>query len=230
MRSVLLACAAWQLTAVCAAFVAFSGASQRQARQQQRAGRFILASSATEYPKRKVVVTGLGTFTSLGHDAETFFNNLLDGKCGIARLERFDPELSAIKISSEVKNFQVGDYWAPKDAKRYDRYAHLAMAAAKTALSDGGLAKEDIVSERFGVLIGSGVGGLESVETSCRCATGSLSPLDLLPPPHLLSAPPLFSLMEPSQASFSLAPPPPDCCCCQCQIKLSCPTCPHRVP
>ena len=52
---------------------------------------------------------------------------------------------------------------------RYDRYAHLAMAAAKTAMADGGLDKGDVDSKRFGVLIGSGVGGLEAVETSCRC-------------------------------------------------------------
>jgi len=113
-------------------------------------------------------VTGLGTFTSLGHDADEFFNNLLEGKCGIDRVQRFDEELSAVKIASEVKDFDVSKYWAPKDAKRYDRYAHLAMAAAKTAMSDGGLDKDDVDSKRFGVLIGSGVGGLESVEESCR--------------------------------------------------------------
>lgn len=64
-------------------------------------------------------MTGLGTFTSLGHDADEFFNNLLDGKCGIGRVTRFDEELSSIKISSEVKDFDVTKYWEPKDAKRY---------------------------------------------------------------------------------------------------------------
>lgn len=83
-------------------------------------------------------------------------------------MTRFDESLSAIKISSEVKDFDVTKYWEPKDAKRYDRYAHLAMAAAKTAMSDGNLDKDDVDSNRFGVLIGSGVGGLESVETSCK--------------------------------------------------------------
>merc|ERR1719238_1899312 len=118
--------------------------------------------------KNKVVVTGLGAFTSLGHDADTLFENLLDGKCGIGPVTLFDPELSAIKIASEVQDFDVTQFWDPKDAKRYDRYSHLAMAAAKSALADGGLAKEDIDSKRFGVLIGSAVGGLEAVETSCR--------------------------------------------------------------
>jgi 3-oxoacyl-[acyl-carrier-protein] synthase II len=114
------------------------------------------------------VVTGLGTFTSLGHDATEMFNNLLDGKCGIDRITRFDEALSPIKIASEVKDFDVTKFWEPKDAKRYDRYAHFAMAAAKTAMVDGKLNKDDVNSKRFGVIIGSGVGGLESVEESCR--------------------------------------------------------------
>lgn len=114
------------------------------------------------------MVTGLGTFTSLGHDATEMFNNLLDGKCGIDRITRFDEALSPIKIASEVKDFDVTKFWEPKDAKRYDRYAHFAMAAAKTAMVDGKLNKDDVNSKRFGVIIGSGVGGLESVEESCR--------------------------------------------------------------
>ena len=66
----------------------------------------------------QVVVTGLGTLTSLGNDADTFFNNLLDGKCGIQTVTRFDPELSAVKIASEVRDFDVNEFWEPKDAKR----------------------------------------------------------------------------------------------------------------
>jgi 3-oxoacyl-[acyl-carrier-protein] synthase II len=139
---------------------------QQRRRQQLRRGAAV-ASEDTGW-KKKVVVTGLGTLTSLGNDAETFFANLLDGKCGIQQVTRFDPELSAVKIASEVQDFDVNQFWEPKDAKRYDRYAHLAMGAAKKAMADGGLAEGDVDSKRFGVLIGSGVGGLESVETSCR--------------------------------------------------------------
>ena len=115
------------------------------------------------------MVTGLGTFTSLGNDADTLFQNLLDGKSGIGPVTSFDTANSAVKIGAEVKDFDVTQFWDPKDAKRYDRYAHLAMGAAKTALADGGLAAEDIKNpKRFGVLIGSGVGGLQSIETSCK--------------------------------------------------------------
>ena len=137
---------------------------QQQRRQrQQRSGAVIAAAG-----KKKVVVTGLGTLTSLGNDADTLFNNLCDGKCGIAPITRFDTENTAIKIGSEVTNFDVTEYWDPKDAKRYDRYSHLAMGAAKKALADAGLDKDSIDPFRFGVLIGSGIGGLQAVENSCR--------------------------------------------------------------
>ena len=106
--------------------------------------------------------------TSLGHDADTFFDNLLDGKCGIGPIEQFDSELTAVKIAGEVRDFDVGDYWLPKDAKRYDRYSHLGMAAAKNAMKDGGLDADIVDGKRFGVLIGTGVGGLGAVEKSCR--------------------------------------------------------------
>jgi len=99
---------------------------------------------------------------------DTFFDNLIEGKCGIKTVTRFDPDLSPIKIASEVQNFDPTDYWEAKDAKRYDRYAHLAMAAAKMAMKDASLDHTSVDGHRFGVLIGSGVGGLETVEESCR--------------------------------------------------------------
>jgi 3-oxoacyl-[acyl-carrier-protein] synthase II len=122
---------------------------------------------------RKVVVTGLGTLTSLGHDAHTFFDNLVEGKCGIDYVTRFDAEKWDVpaRIASEVKDFDVGQYWRMKDAKRYDRYAHYAMGAAKISIADSGIDLDKVDKKRFGVLIGSGVGGLEAVEESCRVLT-----------------------------------------------------------
>jgi 3-oxoacyl-[acyl-carrier-protein] synthase II len=113
------------------------------------------------------VVTGLGTFTSLGHDAETMFSALLEGKCGITEVTRFDASRVGSQIASEVKDFDIGKWWEPKSAKRYDRYSHFAMAAAKEAMTDGSLDHKDVESNKFGVLIGSGVGGLEAVQESC---------------------------------------------------------------
>jgi 3-oxoacyl-[acyl-carrier-protein] synthase II len=119
---------------------------------------------------RKVVVTGLGSLTSLGHDAHTFFDNLVAGKCGITEVSRFDAEKADVpsRIASEVRDFDIGEYWTMKEAKRYDRYAHYAMAAAKIAVKDSGIDLDAVEKKRFGVLIGSGVGGLEAVEDSCR--------------------------------------------------------------
>ena len=70
--------------------------------------------------RSQVVVTGLGTLTSLGHDAHTFFDNLVEGKCGIDYVTRFDAEKWDVpaRIASEVKDFDVGQYWRMKDAKR----------------------------------------------------------------------------------------------------------------
>ena len=67
---------------------------------------------------QQIVVTGLGTFTSLGKDANSLFQNLLDGKCGIGPVSGFDTEQSAVKIASEVHDFDVTEFWDPKDAKR----------------------------------------------------------------------------------------------------------------
>jgi len=147
------------------------GQQQQQQPRRKHLPRRAVAVASEGAQKKKVVVTGLGTLTSLGNDAETFFANLLDGKCGIGPVTRFDPELSSVKIASEVHDFDLSyfsEYWEAKDAKRYDRYSHLAMGAAKDALADGGLSVEDIDSFRFGVLIGSGIGGLQAVENSCR--------------------------------------------------------------
>mmetsp|Transcript_30366 Transcript_30366/g.73880 ORF Transcript_30366/g.73880 Transcript_30366/m.73880 type:complete len:466 (+) Transcript_30366:2-1399(+) len=152
-----------QLTPCDCAFFPAVSAARSESRLRRASPRM-----CTGYRKRKVVVTGLGTFTSLGHDAETFFNNLLEGKCGIGPVTLFDPELAQVKIASEVKDFDVAKYWDPKSAKRYDRYTHLAMAAAKTCMADGGLDAKTLDAKRFGCLIGSGVGGLEAVEESCR--------------------------------------------------------------
>lgn len=82
----------------------------------------------------QVVVTGLGTFTSLGNDVDTFFDNLIEGKCGIKTVTRFDPDLSPIKIASEVQNFDPTDYWEAKDAKR------CMLAMLQTPLAGGNIA------------------------------------------------------------------------------------------
>jgi len=141
-----------------------------QIRQRSCSGTGLDITMVEQDRLQKVVVTGLGTITSLGHDAHTFFDNLVAGKCGISAVTRFDAEAVNVpsRIASEVRDFDVGEYWLMKEAKRYDRYTHFAMGAAKIAISDSGIDLDALDKKRFGVLIGSGVGGLETVEESCR--------------------------------------------------------------
>jgi len=112
----------------------------------------------------------MSTLTSLSGDGsvDTFFNNLLEGKCGIGPLTRFDAEHHAVKIASEVPDFDVTPFWAIKEAKRYDRHIHFAMAASKMALSDAALDETTLEPKRFGVLVGTGAGGMETVEAATK--------------------------------------------------------------
>ena len=135
-----------------------------------------LGSVTMGYGGPKVVVTGIGTLTSLGTDPETFFENLLEGKCGIGPMKRFDPKKykPVPEISSEVQDFDVDDWLAAKEgrsfnAKDYDRYVQFGLAASTYALKDGALDTSSISNKnRFGCFIASGAGGIGKVEESYR--------------------------------------------------------------
>ena len=117
---------------------------------------------------QRVVVTGLGVVTSIGHEVDTFWKNLLAGQCGIDRVKLFDPTNFACQIGAEVRDWNVEDHMDPKDARRNDRYTHFGFVAAKQAFTDAGLdmTKED--ADRVGVLIGSGIGGMLTYETQLK--------------------------------------------------------------
>jgi len=115
-------------------------------------------------PDTKVVVTGIGVITSLGFDVDTFFNNLLAGKSGIKAIERFDATEYPSKVGGEITDFNASAYMDPKEVKRSDRYTHYAVAATKQALADGSLDPTKVDAERFGVIIGSGIGGMETIQ------------------------------------------------------------------
>lgn len=114
---------------------------------------------------QKVVVTGIGVMNALGHTITTYWDNLLAGKSGIDRVSSFDPKDCASQIGAEVKDFDPCQYMDPKEVKRNDRYTHFAMAAARTAVADANLDVNKIAdASRFGVIIGSGIGGMETIE------------------------------------------------------------------
>src|SRR5581483_177199 len=115
-----------------------------------------------------VVVTGLGTVTSLGHDVATFWSSLLAGRSGVKRVSLFDPGEFASQIGAEVRDWDPAKHMDPKEARRNDRDTHFGFVAAPQAVGDSGLdlAKED--GDRVGVIIGSGIGGMHTHETQLK--------------------------------------------------------------
>ena len=115
--------------------------------------------------QRRVVVTGLGQISPVGNNVADAWQNLLAGVSGIGRITRFDAgELSA-QIAGEVKDFQIGDYIGAKEARRMDTFIHYGVAAALQAVADAGLDDYPALDKtRVGVNIGSGIGGLPSIE------------------------------------------------------------------
>jgi 3-oxoacyl-[acyl-carrier-protein] synthase II len=115
---------------------------------------------------RRVVITGLGAITPLGNNVETFWQNLRNGVSGIHKIETFDTAAYDCKIGGEVRGFDPKAFFKnTKDVRRTDRFAHLALAAAKMALEDSGIDVEKLSRrDRFGVIISSGIGGLKTLQ------------------------------------------------------------------
>lgn len=114
--------------------------------------------------KKRVVVTGLGVITSLGHNVNDFWASITAGKCGIDRVTLFDPTDYTCQIGAEVRGWDAAQHMDPKEVRRNDRYTHFGFCAAKQAVADAKLdmTKED--PERVGVIIGSGIGGMWTIE------------------------------------------------------------------
>ncbi len=113
---------------------------------------------------RRVVVTGIGVISSVGKSKDEFFKSLKEGVCGIDLVTRFDTTGFDCKIAAEVTNFDPTLYIDKKEAKRMDRFSHFAIAASKQAIEDSGIDLNTVDSEMFGVCLGSGIGGMETLE------------------------------------------------------------------
>ncbi len=114
--------------------------------------------------RRRVVVTGLGIVSPVGNTVEEAWQNLLAGRSGIGAITKFDASTFPTRIAGEVKNFDIGAYLSPKEARRMDTFIHFGMAAGIQAVRDAGLDQEQPDAERIGVCIGSGIGGLPLIE------------------------------------------------------------------
>ena len=116
---------------------------------------------------RRVVVTGIGAVTPFGIGKDAFWEGLANGRSGVRRITRFDASELASQIAGEVPDFDPLQFMDRKDARRMDRFTQFAVAAAGLALTDAGLDKQIPLGDRVGVLIGSGIGGLETLEEQC---------------------------------------------------------------
>ncbi|MFM2383171.1 MAG: hypothetical protein RL515_1158, partial [Verrucomicrobiota bacterium] len=123
---------------------------------------------SSDRKSRRVVVTGIGSLTALGHDNATFWDALIKGRSGIGRVTRFDPTDFPSKVGAEVRDFDPAKFMDAKEAKRNDRYTQYAVAASRLAIQDANVDVTKIDSERFGVIIGSGIGGMETIENQAR--------------------------------------------------------------
>ena len=114
--------------------------------------------------QRRVVVTGLGLVSPVGNTVGEAWDNLLAGRSGIATLTKFDHSGLAVHFGGEVKNFNVEEYIPAKEARHMDTFIHYGLAAGMQAFKDSGITVTDANSERIGVLVGSGIGGLPMIE------------------------------------------------------------------
>ena len=118
---------------------------------------------------RRVVITGIGVVSPVGNDLESFWTSLKGGRSGIGPITAFDTQEFDCKIAGEVRGYDPAPFYkTPKDVRRSDRYTQFAVGAAKMSLDDSGLDLTTIDLDRVGVMIGSGVGGLATMETQVR--------------------------------------------------------------
>lgn len=123
--------------------------------------------------KERLVITGMGAVTPIGIGVETYWNNLIAGKCGVERITRFDPKESPVKIAAQVKNFNPDDFMTKKLSREMDLFMQYGYAAGEEALADGGIKEDTIPADRMGVVVGTAMAGVSIIaETQDGLSTG----------------------------------------------------------
>ena len=118
--------------------------------------------------KRRVVITGLGAITPIGNNIDSFWEGIKSGKNGIDEISLFNAENLKVKMAAEVKDFDPSNFIDKKEAKRMDRYTQFAVIAAEESIKDSNLDFNTLNRERIGVMFGSGIGGLCTIESQIR--------------------------------------------------------------
>lgn len=117
---------------------------------------------------KRVVITGMGAVTPIGNDVETFWNNSKEGKLGIDFIKSIDSQVLDVKIAGELKDFNAESVVGKKEVKRLDKFAQYALVAAEEAIKNSGLNLDNIDKDRFGVVVGSGIGGFITQESGFK--------------------------------------------------------------
>ncbi len=116
--------------------------------------------------KRRVVVTGMGIISPLGNSIDAAWRNIVDGKSGISPITRFDVSNFTTRIGGSIKDFDAAEIIGRKEARRMDAFMHYGIAASQQAIQDSGIEITEDLATRFGVAIGAGIGGLETIENT----------------------------------------------------------------
>ena len=114
--------------------------------------------------ERRVVITGIGAITPIGNNVKEFWEGIKTSKCGIDKITLFDTNGYKVNLAAEVKNYNPEEYFDRKQAKRLERFTQFGVIAAREAFEDSGITKENTDMEKVGVIVGSGIGGLRTIE------------------------------------------------------------------
>ncbi len=126
--------------------------------------------------KRRVVITGLGAITPIGHSAPETWQAVRNGVCGVAPITAYDASAQKVTLAAEVKNYQSDDFLDKKEAKHMARFTQFAVISAREALKDAGFDPEKTDMDRCGVIVSSGIGALQNTTAGIwkRALTGFL--------------------------------------------------------
>lgn len=113
---------------------------------------------------KRVVISGLGAITPIGNNVQEYWKGIKQGKCGIDRITHFDVENYKVKLAAELKDYDEEIYFDKKYSKRLDNFSKYAIIAAREAIKDSGITKQNTDMERVGVVVSSGIGGLQTIE------------------------------------------------------------------
>lgn len=124
--------------------------------------------------QEKLVITGMGAVTPIGIGVDTYWNNLVDGKCGIDHITRFDASELPVQIAAQVKDFNPDDFMTKKQSREMDLFMQYGYAAATEALADAGIEEDTVASDRMGVVVGTAMSGVSIIaETQDGLSTGA---------------------------------------------------------